>query len=217
MYTSAYSVLRKATQIEDWPFPHIVVENALPYWLYDKLKKTRPEVPHTDEQNKRFDIPAKDSLEMELDPMWKGFISYHCSQTFYDEANALFHLDLNGTAGIRRKDKSEIQMDCQISINTPSEVSGRVCIAHRDNPESRWSGLFYMGTDDAGLEIYDCPKPQFFGKRRVLTPGDPIKTIPFKDNTFIGFTNVVHSIHAPESRLSEKSRKFVNFCIDQKL
>ena len=206
-------MLRKAKAIEAWPFPHIVIEDALPDEIYRELKQTRPLVPG-EGFNKRFDISASESLEMDLPDIWREFISYHCSKDFYEEVNSLFNLNLEGKVGVRCRDRCKIEMDCQISINTPGE--GRVCIAHRDNPISRWSGLFYMGTDDAGLEIYDCPKPEWFGKRRVSNPGPAVKTIPFKDNIFIGFENVEHAIHAPESRDHAVQRHFVNFCIDQK-
>lgn len=110
-------------------------------------------------------------------------------------------------------------MECQLSINSPVLEESQVCIAHLDNPQTLWAGLLYMPDedDDAGgdLEIYDCPKPEIFGKRRVKNPGKAVKVVPYKPNTFVCFKNSPISVHAPQKRrVTNKIRKFVNFGID---
>lgn len=206
-----WSVLRKAVKVEQKPFPHIIIENAVRLDIYNQLLALRPKVPG-DKPNTRYDIRAVNGVKMGW--TWQQFIEHHCSRAFYEEVDRLFDLGLKGKVGMRYRDDTEIRMDCQISINTPNTGEPeRVCIAHRDNPETKWAGLLYMGTNDAGLEIYDC-KPEFFGKRRVSNPGEPVKTVPFNHNTFIGFKNTENAIHAPEPRTQNKTREFVNFCID---
>jgi len=154
-----------------------------------------------------------------MDETWQRFINYHCSAAFYNEVNRLFGLKLTGRVGMRGRDDAKIRLDCQISINTPVTEKSQVCIAHVDNPETKFAGLLYMPDrdDNAGgnLEIYDCQEPEYFGKRRVANPGEPVKIVPYKPNVFIGFLNTPTSVHAPQARnVTNKTRKFVNFVID---
>ena len=208
-------MLEKAS-LELAPFPHCIILNAINN--YDDLVKSRPPVPGVG-NNKRFDIPARVLLDMDIDPFLRAFIEYHTSKAFYQEVDDLFELGLKGNVGVRGRDKTPIQMDCQISINTPVSEPSQVCIAHIDNPITKWAGLLYMKDPDdtAGgdLELYDCPEPEFFGKRRVANPGKPAKVVKYEANTFIGFKNQRTAVHAPTVRAkTEKTRKFINFVID---
>lgn len=213
-----YSVLQKSDKIETWPYPHIVIEDALPWILYNRLKYSMPRVEGTG-SNKRYDIGAMEALSRGCNPIWRKFVEYHCSEAFYKEVNHLFDLNLAGEVGMRKRDDTPIRLDCQASINTPVKEEGQVCIAHIDNPETKWAGLLYMPDegDDAGgdLEIYHCPVPEYFGKRRVANPGPPVSIVPYKANTFIGFVNLPHSVHAPQARKpTDFTRKFINFVVD---
>lgn len=214
----AYSVLRKAKQVETHPFPHVVIQNALPFWLYDHLVKVRPKVEGSG-SNKRFDMRAAHALNQNLDPLLAKFIEYHCSERFYQEVDSLFRLGLSGKVGMRYRDKTPIRLDCQISINTPVEEESRVCEAHVDNPETRWAGLLYMpdANDTAGgdLELFDCPNPEFYGKRRVKNPGEPVKVVQYAPNTFVCFKNSTTAVHRTTPRKPTPiTRKFMNFVID---
>ena len=137
------SVLQKGIYAEKYPYPHLVIDDCLPTELYNQLKRTRPHF--TGEgSNKRYDISAYKALEMALDPVWEEFIKYHCSEGFYKEVDALFDLGLEGEVGMRNVGRKPIRLDCQISINTPVKEESQVCIAHIDNPETKWAGLLYM-------------------------------------------------------------------------
>lgn len=206
------SVLQNATEVNWFPFPHVVIDNALPEDFYKTLLETRPNV-IGEGDNRRFDISAADRKE--VNAAWGLFIEYHCSEGFYKEVDSLFNLGLKGTVGMRRRDRADIRLDCQISINTPTKVGGRVCDPHYDNLETKFAGLLYMGEDDAGLEIYGSKDIEYYGKRRARVSHPPVRVIPFRHNRFIGFINSSTSIHSPEPRKPGAGvRKFVNFVVD---
>ena len=171
--------------------------------------------------NKRFDLGTAEALEKDIDIQWKAFMGYHCTSLFFKEVDRLFDLNLEGSIGVRKRDGTDIQLDCQVSINTPVTEESQVCIAHRDNPETKWAGILYMKEkdDDAGgdLLIYDCPEPEWFDKRRVKNHGEPVKVVEYAPNTLFCFKNTENSIHACSARkVTSRTRKLVNFVIDSK-
>lgn len=99
-----YSVLAKARNICTYPYPHIVIEDALDKDLYNYLAKTRPDVSHNGSNNKRFDIRAKDLLTMDLPTEWYEFIEYHTSREFYEEVSDFFFLP-RGSVGVDTETK----------------------------------------------------------------------------------------------------------------
>ncbi len=94
------SVLRRfSSALVRWdPFPHFVLDDALPPRIYDLLAATYPAVgtifAHatrrknaTIRENHRYDIPAAEVYRqphLELGA-WRDFVSYHTSQEFLDE------------------------------------------------------------------------------------------------------------------------------------
>ena len=61
--TSAHSILAKGGWVQSYPFPYLVIENALPDSLYDALLKSR--LPPDEiignrvtQDNQRVDLPA---------------------------------------------------------------------------------------------------------------------------------------------------------------
>lgn len=97
------SVLQKVrpSDIQMHPYPHVVVEDALPKKLYKTLSANFPKDSSFCSKrqvllnNKRMNIPAKKYLSQEKREtvglkVWKTFISYHVSSMFASEVTRLF-------------------------------------------------------------------------------------------------------------------------------
>lgn len=103
------SVLQKVrpSDIRIYPYPHVVIENALPDELYNTLSATFPKDYSFGSKrqvllnNKRMNIPAKAFLSQDNKKsvglkLWKAFMSYHISEMFALEVTRLFTQGLEG-------------------------------------------------------------------------------------------------------------------------
>ncbi len=167
------SILARVTKedIRRDPFPHVVIENALPDELYQALAESMPTAEYIGERvgkeivsNERYNYVSESVL---TDPtstqVWKDFVTYHSSPEFLQEFLDLFYDDLVDVnpgvekltgplrdlrVGRRNHDDFEnhdILMDCTAVIN--SAVSGRPTSyrgPHVDKPYKLFGGLFYM-------------------------------------------------------------------------
>ena len=90
-----YSLLQKKPTVQTDPYPHIIIEEALPWNLYEELENTFPEeqVLHT--------IPFDSDIcyRMKADQLlarafhsevWKKFTEYHTSADWFKEVYELF-------------------------------------------------------------------------------------------------------------------------------
>src|SRR3546814_5931604 len=91
------SLLDRATSVSDWPFPHVVIEDCLPWDLYRRLLEARPAYEailkgREPGSNKRIDRNAKDLLaDYTLAPVWREFIEFHTSQAFWQQVRSEEH------------------------------------------------------------------------------------------------------------------------------
>ncbi|MEU7998858.1 hypothetical protein AB0B83_26500 [Micromonospora sp. NPDC049060] len=168
------SILANVTKddIRRDPFPHIVVENALPEDLYQALSTTMPTAEHIAEHigkpitsNERYNYMSQHMFtDDSVSQVWKDFARYHCSAEFYHQVLDLFYQDIIAAnpdaekrigaslhelrVGRRNADTFEthdILMDCTAVIN--SAVTGRPSAyrgPHVDKPYKLFGGLFYM-------------------------------------------------------------------------
>ena len=99
--TSELSILQnfRGSCLKTDPFPYLVIENALPSDLYERLANSYPSeslifenhrhqrADATYESNTRYDLPAATVLgDPRLDlGLWRAFTEYHTSQEFLDE------------------------------------------------------------------------------------------------------------------------------------
>ncbi len=191
-----FSVLRKATssQIAFDPFPHVVIQEALPVDLYRHLEQTFP-VSAVLESGRalavpgRFGYAAADVVQDErVDGAWKTFLSYHGSATFFQEVVSLFgpiiqqtHPHLESRLGCKlrelrtclrpQKPAGGVALDAQFIYNSPSTVPVRLAPPHLDRPVALYAGLFYLrlpGDDSTGgdLELW-----RFTSECRQFHPG----------------------------------------------
>jgi hypothetical protein len=88
----------RASDVTREPFPHFVIDRALPDALYDELSRAYPAIDtifaHSFRkkekemaQNARYDLSSAEVLDMPDLPVgpWRDFVQYHTSQEFLDE------------------------------------------------------------------------------------------------------------------------------------
>ena len=211
-----YSLLQKKPKIQLEPYPHVVIEDALPWDLYEELENTFPEdlilgtQPYDNGICYRMKADMLLKKDLPVPTVWREFTEYHTSAQWFNEVNELFkdHMptvlkktytenDL-GARGWADKDKN-IWTDCQVVMHKPIvEKTSRT--PHIDNPMEMWAGLLYMpykedSSKGGEFQIYDTrsnvTKVDKKGGRQIYEKdlGKVIKTIPYKRNTFVMCAN----------------------------
>ena len=91
-----YSLLQKKPTVQVDPYPHIVIEDALPWKLYEELENNFPEsqVLKTEpfDNGICYRMKANRLLHPDEDipEVWKKFTQYHTSAEWFNEVNELF-------------------------------------------------------------------------------------------------------------------------------
>ena len=91
-----YSLLQKKPIVQVDPYPHIVIEDALPWDLYEELENNFPEsqVLNTEpfDNGICYRMKANRLLHPDEDipEVWKKFTQYHTSAEWFNEVNGLF-------------------------------------------------------------------------------------------------------------------------------
>ena len=90
-----YSLLQKKPKVITDPYPHIIIEDALPWDLYEELEKTFPEeqVLNTIPFDKGICYRMKSDILVhpEFQPdVWRKFSEYHTSAEWFREVYELF-------------------------------------------------------------------------------------------------------------------------------
>ncbi|MGE4233717.1 MAG: hypothetical protein AB7F43_10340 [Bacteriovoracia bacterium] len=172
------------TQVCLEPFPHVIIENALPESLSKDLLRQYPTNetitgPYQKTNNTRFSYSLNQSLKNEkVASIWKDFLKVHAGREFYLSLCNLFAPELDSyysdyqkkygrftdmVVGMRKMDSfadKDVLVDAQICINTPTwQQATSVRTAHVDLPNKLFVGLFYLREQDdqtkgGDLEIY---------------------------------------------------------------
>ena len=213
------SILQKKPELILIPYPHFVIEDALPQEVYEQLEKEWP----TEQllSTEPFDsgicyrLKADEMLKpKKVSNLWKEFTEYHTSMEFYKQMTGVFgdlvphveDLTLSPRGWDTGHDK--IGTDCQTVMHKPINYSSRT--AHIDNPREIYAALLYMpykedqstGGEFQIHETHDTiSEVNKNGGREVKEKaGNIVKTIPYKANTLIVFCNnstrCVHSVSA---------------------
>jgi hypothetical protein len=183
-----YSLLQKKPTVQTDPYPHVIIEDALPWDLYGALENSFPESMVMQQQNAYDDgICFRLKADKLLDPrgsvpgVWKEFTE--------DDLGARGWADEN----------KNIWTDCQLVMHKPIEEK-TTRTPHIDNPMEMWAGLLYMpSTNDQStggeFQIYstqsNVQKVDKKAGRQIYDNdlGTVVKTIPYKRNTFVMFAN----------------------------
>lgn len=219
------SLLSNAKRINFFksPFPHLLIEDALPKEYYNILSSKFPinffkSIEEENDNNVRKDLFNKEIKEKkDIDIYWKKFISYHSSKSFLSEILDFFYDDIFQKYPKKFKDLDflknlDTNNQLSTSVNTPVKKQSSVRGAHLDNLNKLFTGLFYMKIDEdrssgGNLELYSWKKNYSNVKKRLLGSKDISmehviieKTINYKPNTFIIFLNSIDSLHGVTPR-----------------
>ena len=233
------SILNNSEKISlsSFPFPHVVIKDALPKQLADQLTSEFPIMNFdTSGDNKRKDISAsKVKNAIDISSLWKEFIDYHSSHGFFQEVIEVFKPCLSdneyafyiqfasGIRGVNEHKKKQILLDAQISINTPVIKASSVRKAHVDNTNKLFSGLYYLRSGDdnsqgGDLELLKWNK-SYTEKQKIKFYKEGIshkhfstfKKINYENNVAILFLNSINALHLVTPRHpTAHARCFVN-------
>ena len=235
-----YSLLQKKPTVQIDPYPHVIIEDALPWDLYEALENSFPEGMVMQQQNAYddgicFRLKADKLLDQtgSVPGVWKEFTRYHTSAEWFNQVNELFRPympnvlhktfteDDLGARGWADENKN-IWTDCQLVMHKPIEER-TTRTPHIDNPMEMWAGLLYMPCPNdqstgGEFQIYSTQssvqKVDKKAGRQIYDSdlGTVVKTIPYKRNTFVMFANnSPNTVHGVSLRQNATlSRRSVN-------
>ena len=225
------SVLQNKPLLVKEPYPHIVIENALPTNIYEQLEKEWPAeqllATQPFDDGVCYRLKADEMLKpAKVSSLWKEFTEYHTSMDFYNEVKTVFSEYMkqdNPSLGPRGwvEKSAQVWTDCQAVMHTPVTTTTRS--PHIDNPREIYAGLLYMpykeDTSTGGeFQIYDSidnVQDVDMKKGRQIFEhnlGSVVKTVPYKANTFVMFlNNSTKAIHGVTPRTNASvHRRSVN-------
>jgi hypothetical protein len=222
------SVLNRAdpNMVNKMPYPHIVMDNALPSDLYEALSDEYP----TDElfsrgktvSNRACLYKSSDALKRGVvSETWRSFIAYHTSARFYADFLHTFGAYVAklypavasaktpvGVRGIDTHKGCDVLMDAPMGINTPVVgVATSVRGPHLDAPNKLYNGLLYFRHPEDSAEggeftIYEKDGSKLIERTRV----------PYMPNVLVFFVNVPQAVHGVSIRTAGPfSRRYVSF------
>ena len=168
-----YSVLqnKKNIKFKFEKFPYIIIDDALPTNLYEKLSSSFPSSEkiigkNEYKENFAYRYNAFNSLrDNEIANEWKEFIRYHTSYEFLEEFYIIFKDSIKNiykvekdklfnknNIGVRFEKQNHFNLDCQFVINTPTSGETKVIEPHLDNPVEFYAALLYMKEVDASYK-----------------------------------------------------------------
>ena len=162
---------RHTAELQRDPYPYIVIRDALPDALCDRLIAgyPAPEFLGADpaRNNVRWSYPASEVRKADaISDEWKAVIDYHVSRQFYDEVIDLFGDAITtlcpglfpdreslerlrtSSRGAEDINSGDIRLDAQISGNTPVTMARSVKPNHIDSHRKLFSGLLYLRRDE---------------------------------------------------------------------
>lgn len=159
-----------------------------------------------------------------ISPDWRNVFALHTSTDFWADIVRVFGDEMRRRfpkleerigrpmadfrIGVRgTKTDIDLRLECQCVINTPGSKLSSVKTPHVDKRQTLFSGLFYMRDpdDDAAggdLELYRSRcRPRFLTYRMILPCNvEPVRSVPYRENTLVCFVNSSHSVHGVSPR-----------------
>lgn len=219
------------------PFPHLVIENALPSEYYQEINDNFPleyfiSLENVDDNNTRKDIMFNDLKDqnIKLSKIWRDFINFHSSVEFYHQVLNLFKESIfNKYPNLFKDYKNLFAINnvnyLSTSVNTPVKTKSSVREAHLDKLNKFFTGLFYLRSDSdqstgGDLNLFSWKKDFSKNQKRQYGSTSEIpyeyvqlhKTIEYKANTFVIFLNSLDSLHGVSPRsITNEYRKMCVF------
>lgn len=160
------------------PFPHVIIEDALPEPIYKELEDSYPETllngDHptvvNDRGHTRRYLSSRVLDERKVSNIWLDFFAYHVSDEFYrhvthnvfvdaikhlypDQAKAILETKSVPRSHVgQANNTTPIVTDCQFVMNNPLSENETSRTPHLDNPVEIYAALLYMKKrDDASV------------------------------------------------------------------
>mgnify|MGYP001372752614 CR=1 FL=1 len=230
----------KSSMVVLKPFPHIIIQDAIPQNFADQLTTKFPKnLYDLSYDNKRIDINSYKAIHSNhISPEWRDFVAYHSSKDFFAEFIDIFNValqdyrdvdfdDLKNLQVGRREEHSfsskDFLLDAQISLNTPALTKNSVRQAHVDNENKLFSGLFYLRQPDdhsTGGNLQLCSWPINYSEKQKLKNYregvhakhyEIFKEVEYQNNIAILFLNSLDALHCVTPRdPTSNIRTFMN-------
>lgn len=203
----------------------------------------------TEDAMGKLEYDKEDKKKHPVHPLWQRFVEYHISDKFYEDLSKLagehiakFHgkkyvYGDPGYHGVQtrrahaHKFKPSVDMDCQISFNTPVTKRSQVRGAHIDSAIKIFGALYYFkhaeDTSHGGdFSLYSCRggcKPLSSSKVKtgnghkqhtMFSARDThiVTNVPYSANTFVLFINSKYAVHGVTPRsVTPYPRRLINF------
>jgi len=149
------------------PFPHLIIENALPYNLYNDLSEKVPNnfIENININNSRGNIFLNQINDNPKHELWANFLKYHQSEEFFNEIFNIFGNDIKKIhSGISEKiekikkismfenknssNQENLKLNSYYCYNTPVKNTSSVRGVHLDIYNKLHIGLFYLRSNN---------------------------------------------------------------------
>ena len=168
------SILSHANKqdIQNEPYPYIVIKNALDINIFEQLQKEYPNIDviinHREKKDTWYDYPTCLALHNpQVSPLWKEFLAYHTSNAFYQEIVDLFDIELRktypeiktilgkewgdlttsmrlpGAASNKQNYETDLSLETQFYVNFTQKVR-TIRGPHIDRPTELYAALLYF-------------------------------------------------------------------------
>lgn len=184
--TTDFALLRggRSVQVISIPFPHIVVDQALPEQAFCELCDglppddwlAGPTYKGPNRYHRRSAAELRGGECPGLSKAWEKFVDHHVSPSFFDVCRALFEDHLGQADSVIRsltgRPLAEIRpemrygkeaedapawLECQISHVTPADEAASPLGPHVDRELALWAGLYYLqgcGDNEGGDLVF---------------------------------------------------------------
>lgn len=213
-----------ASYIRRDPFPHAVIDEALPAELCAHLIATRPDIaPPPTREGVRTAIPAWMLRSLEFyDPVWQAIAARHLRPDILRRVRTVFGAEWHdhlpeppgddaayGTMWQDTHESHAILCDARLEIISPNPTTA---VSHRrqhlDTGNRLFSALYYLrapGDDSEGgglsLFRYRTGRPDRLDVNEFDDDAvETAVTIPYRANTLVVFPNCPDAIHGSEIR-----------------
>lgn len=194
------SILQKANPslVNTEPFPYLLIEECLPWKIYNKLDKEFPK--NSDAWDKQYDFRT------ELSPIWQKFIKYHTSLTFYQELKTIFNQHLTTLNFFQDEDLKKLDLYAAPKLAREGGINrNAIEVPHLDT-ENKFiiSNLYFrepIEFEGGNICLY-----QNLNKIKVSnSPGSPVENLedielkvicPYQPNTLVIFLNDGQAVHS---------------------
>lgn len=205
------------------PFPHLVVEDALPPAVFERLLRTRPTPSPGNRPSLRVPTPAWMLRRFDFyDPAWRAFATAHTRPAIARRVQQLFadHLPPHcprvegkrfGLVGLDSHPACDVLTDARLEVITATgDTWGSHRRGHLDTPNRLFTALYYLrppedDSEGGGLDLFRWRRPPTAQEKVAFeldeeTVIERVATLPYRGNTLVCFPQSVDALHGQAPR-----------------